>query len=50
MKTQNSEKKANFPVKKIFLPVFSRLSVCAKPQGTFSKGPKGVLTTTVEGI
>ena len=40
MKTQISEKKANFPVKKKFWPVFSPIIGRRKPQGTFYKGPK----------
>ena len=48
LKTQIFEKKAVFPVKKILWPTFSRSIECDKPQGTSCKGPKGILTITVE--
>ena len=44
------KKKANLPVKKILWPIFSRTIECHKPQWTFYKGPKGILTITVEHI
>ena len=44
------EKKANFPMKKRFWPIFSRIFECYKPQGTNCKGPKGILGMTVEAI
>ena len=34
LRTKNFEKKAIFPVKKRFLPIFSRIIECNKPQGT----------------
>ena len=37
-----------FPVKKILWPVFYRIIECDKPQRTNFKGPKGILTITVE--
>ena len=39
---------ANFPMKKILWPIFSRIIECDKPQGTVCKGQKAVLTITVE--
>ena len=48
LKTEVSERKANFPVKKQFWPIFSPVMECGKPQGTFCKGLKGLLTFTVE--
>ena len=44
------KKKATFPMKKILWPIFSRIIECHKPQWTFYKGPKGILTITVEFI
>ena len=35
-------------MKKIFWPIFSRIIECNKAQGTVSKGPKSILTITVE--
>ena len=37
-------------MKKILWPIFSRFIECNKPQGTVCKGPKAVLTITVEPI
>ena len=48
LKTQTFEKKANFPVKKSFWPVSSRILECDKPQGTIYEGSQGILTFTVE--
>ena len=44
LKTQIFEKKANFPVKKRFWPIFSRNIPHDKCRGTFYKGPQVVLT------
>ena len=41
-------KKGYLPGDKSFWPVFSRNIKCDKPQGTFCKGPTGILTITVE--
>ena len=37
-------------MKKILWPIFSRIIECNKPQRTVCKGPKAVLTFTVEPI
>ena len=50
LKTQNFGKKANFPVKKKFWPIFSRIFDCDKHQGKNCYGPKGILISTVEAI
>ena len=50
LKTQIFEKKAIFAEKERFWPIISRIIECDKPQGTICKGPKGVLTITVEVI
>ena len=51
LKTKTLEKKkAIFPVKKRFWPIFSRIIECDKCQGTLCKGPKGILTFIVEVI
>ena len=39
---------ANFQVKKLLWPIFSHIIECHKAQGTVSKGPKSILTITVE--
>ena len=44
------KKKAIFQVKKLLWPIFSFIIECHKAQGTVSKGPKGVLTITVESM
>ena len=48
LKTQFFGKKANFPVKKKFWPLFPRIFGCEKPRGSKSKGPKGIAANTVE--
>ena len=48
LKHKFSEKKANFPGKKRFWPIFSRIFECDKPQVTNCKGPKDILAITVE--
>ena len=48
-RTKFFEKKSIFPVTK-FLAFFSRFILCDKAQGTFRKGPTGILTITVEVI
>ena len=50
LKTQIFEKKAIFPVKKRFWPVFFRITECDKPQGTLCKDSKSIPTVTVEVI
>ena len=40
LKTQFFGKKANFPVKKKFWPIFSRIFECEKPRGS-KKGSNG---------
>ena len=44
------KKKANFPVKKRFLPIFSRVIQCDNSKRTNCKGPKGILTFIVDVI
>ena len=41
---------ATFPVKKTLWPIFSSIIECDKPQWTICKGPKGILTLTLEVI
>ena len=48
LKLKFLEKKANFPVKKSFWPLFSRLFECDKPQGLKCKGPRGIPAVTVQ--
>ena len=49
LKTQNFEKKSNLSSeKKKLWPIFSPVIECHKPQQTFCKDPKGILTITVE--
>ena len=50
LETQFFEKKAVFPVKKIFWPLFSRIFDCDKPHKTVCSGPKGLLAITAESI
>ena len=45
LKSQMFERKAIFPVKKSFWPVFSRNMEHDNCQRTFYKGPQGILTT-----
>ena len=47
-KTQFFEKKANFPVKKRFWPIFSKTIECDRPQGTIYGGSRGILTIFME--
>ena len=42
------EKVSSIPVKKMFWPIFSRISKHDKRQGTTHKDPQGNLTITVE--
>ena len=44
------KKRQTFRWKKIFWPIFSCNIECEKPEGTFFKGPKSILTKTVEVI
>ena len=48
--TQIFEKKAKFPVKKIFWPIFARNMELDKCQGTIYKGPQGILTIILQMI
>ena len=41
---------SNFPVKKRFWPIFSRIMESDKPQGWIQKGPRGFLTIIVQMI
>ena len=50
LKTQVFEKKATFPVKKRFWPIFPQFFECDKPHGTICKGAKGIPAITVEAI
>ena len=50
LKTQTFGKKTILPVKKRFWPIFSSNFGCEKPQGTFCKGPIGILAITMEAI
>ena len=50
LKTQFFGKKAKFPVKKKFWPIFSRIFECEKPRGSKSKDPKGIPAFNVEAI
>ena len=50
LKTQIFEKKAIFPLKKRFWPIFSRNIQHDKCRGTFYKGPQGALTIIVQTI
>ena len=50
IKTQNFEKKAIFPVKKSFWPIFPGLIEHDKPQKTIYKGLEGLLTGIVKVI
>ena len=42
------KKKAKFPVKKRFWPIFSQVIECDGPQRTIFEGPQGILTITVQ--
>ena len=50
LKTQIFEKKDNFPAKKLFRPIFSRIIEYGELQRTFYRGPKGFLTAIVQVI
>ena len=47
MKTQTAEKKASFPIKKIFWPIFSPFIGHDKRQETTYMGTEGTLTGIV---
>ena len=50
LRTQIFGKKAVFPKNKLFWPILFPIIGCDKSQGTVYKGPKGILTITVEVI
>ena len=50
LKTQSFEKTGNYSNEERFWPFFSRIIECHKPEGTDSKGPRAILTITVEVI
>ena len=50
LKTQNFGKEGKFSREEKFWPLFSRIFVCDKLQGTKCKGPKGILGVTVQVI
>ena len=48
LKTQIFEKKAIFPPKKLFRPIFSRIIEYEKPQGKKYGGPQAIMTVILQ--
>jgi len=50
LETQIFEKKAIFPVKERFWPIFNHIIEYDEPQGIFCMDPQGILAITIEVI